>query len=133
MRESISSVFASPEGGGEFLPVDDESGECVPEFAALASLDGCGAASSAAALIAKAAAKDNISVKETNLSFSRSFIIISRSLCRLRLLGAAGAILVTKEHDLNRRYNNQQDDRTDEHSADDDGCERLLYLAADAG
>jgi len=52
------------------IVVGDESGECAAELVALASLDGCGEASSAAALIAKAPAKDSISVKETNFSFS---------------------------------------------------------------
>jgi len=70
MRVSISSVFAPPDGGVELLSVGDESGECAAELVALASLDGCGEASSAAALIAKAPAKDSISVKETNFSFS---------------------------------------------------------------
>ena len=131
MRVSISSVFAPAEGGVELLPVGNESGECAAELVALASFDGCGAASSAAALVAKAAAKASVSVKEPNFSF-RPLIVMSRSFCRLRALGAAGAIFATKEHDLNGRYNNQKDDRTDEHSPHDDRCERLLHLAADA-
>ena len=86
-----------------------------------------------AALVAEAAAKTSVSAKETNFSFSRLLIVISRSFCRLRPLGTAGGIFTTKEHDLNRRYNNQEDDRTDEHPTDDDCCERPLHLAADAG
>ena len=114
------------------LLAGNESGQCAGELVALASLDGCGAASSAAALVARAAAKTSVSVKETNFSFDQSLIVISSSFCRLRPLGAAGAIFATKEHDLNGRYNNQKDDRTDEHSPHDDRCERLLHLAADA-
>ena len=113
MRVSISSVFDPPEGAVELLPAGNESGACAGELVAFASLDGCGAASSAAALVAKAAAKTSVSDKETNFSFIRRLTIMSRSLGRLRPLGAAGAIFATKEHDLNCRYNNQKDDRTD--------------------
>ena len=102
-----------PEGGAELLPAGNELGACAGELVAFASLDGCGAASSAAALVAKAAAKTSVSDKETNFSFIRRLTIMSRSLGRLRPLGAAGAFFATKEHDLNCRYNNQKDDRTD--------------------
>jgi hypothetical protein len=135
MRVSISSVFDPPEAGAELLPAGNESGECAAESIALAlaSLDGGEAASSAATLVAKTAAKASVSARETNLSFRWSLIVMSRSLCRLRPLGATGTMSTTQAHDLDRRYNNQEDDRTDEHPTDDDCCERPLHLAADAG
>jgi len=42
-------------------------------------------------------------------------------------------IVPAQEQRLQRRHDHQQDDRPDEHAADDDGCQRPLHLAADAG
>ena len=132
MRVSTSSVVALPGTDPALSPGDGASGECAGEPVALASPGGCGAASSDAALVAKAAASTSIGDKEENLGFIQP-LIMSRSLSRLRALDAGGGIFIAKEHDLNRRYDNQEDDRTNEHPTHNDRRERLLYLTADAG
>ena len=111
MRVSISSVFAAPVAGAEPLPAGNKSGVCAAEPVVFASPDGFGGTSSATALVANAAAKTSIDDKPTSFSFIR-LMIMMRSLSRLPLLRAADPIFMTEEHDLDRRYDDQEDDRT---------------------
>ena len=110
MRVSISSVFAAPVAGAEPLPAGNKSGVCAAELVVFASPDGFGN-SSATALVANAAAKTSIDDKPT-ISVSSGLMIMMRSLSRLPLLRAADLIFMTDEHDLDCRYDDQEDDRT---------------------